>query len=290
MSENAGSGRRVSHSLMGLEAVAKSVTVPQTAFPGSARAPDSAREVGHVIDDLDLAEFTSVAAAYGHARYGYVVTPNVDHIIRCHEDAGFRALYRSAEFVLMDSRFFARILRMLTGVRLRVCTGADLSEALLSKVAAADDPIVIVGGEDGDIAKLALRYRLTHVHHYNPPMGFIDDPLAVEQCLQFIESESPFRFCFLAIGSPQQEVLAHHLKSRGVARGLALCVGASLNFLTGVERRAPRWMQQLSLEWLHRLLENPQRMAGRYLIRGPRIFRYLRRARFTQRKATLTRA
>jgi hypothetical protein len=68
-----------------------------------------------------------------------------------------------------------------------------------------------------------------------------------------------------------------------VARGLALCVGASLNFITGTEKRAPAWVQKLTLEWLYRLLQNPRRMAGRYLVRGPRIFNYLRRAQFIQR-------
>jgi UDP-N-acetyl-D-mannosaminuronic acid transferase (WecB/TagA/CpsF family) len=56
-----------------------------------------------------------------------------------------------------------------------------------------------------------------------------------------------------------------------------LCVGASINFLTGVEMRAPRWMQAMGLEWLFRLLKNPRRMAMRYLVRGPRIFLLLPR-------------
>jgi exopolysaccharide biosynthesis WecB/TagA/CpsF family protein len=109
-------------------------------------------------------------------------------------------------------------------------------------------------------------------------MGFIHDPGAVEACLQFIESHSPFRFCLLAVGSPQQEQLAAMLQSRGRARGLALCVGASIDFLTGRERRAPQWMQAAGLEWLHRLLHSPRRLARRYLVRGPRVFQVLRRA------------
>jgi UDP-N-acetyl-D-mannosaminuronic acid transferase (WecB/TagA/CpsF family) len=103
-------------------------------------------------------------------------------------------------------------------------------------------------------------------------MNFIRDAAAVEACLREIEALSPFRFCFLAIGSPQQEIIALKLKERGTARGLALCIGASINFVTGVERRAPIWMQQLGFEWLFRLSQNPRRMAKRYLVRGPRIF------------------
>jgi N-acetylglucosaminyldiphosphoundecaprenol N-acetyl-beta-D-mannosaminyltransferase len=250
----------------------------------------SGPELVHVIDDLDLPEFLSVAATFGQSRYGYAVTPNVDHLIRFHEDPGFRALYRSAEFVLMDSRFMARILRLWKGVRLRVCTGSDLSAGLLAKVVKPSDCVVFIGGTTQQAERLAALHGLHNVHHHNPPMGFINDPVAVEKCLQFIESHAPFRFCFLAVGSPQQESIAQQLLARGVARGLALCVGASLNFITGTEKRAPVWVQKLSLEWLFRLMQNPRRMAGRYLVRGPRIFNYLRRAKFIQRHPSVGQA
>jgi UDP-N-acetyl-D-mannosaminuronic acid transferase (WecB/TagA/CpsF family) len=109
----------------------------------------------------------------------------------------------------------------------------------------------------------------------NPPMGFIDDPSEVARCVEFIESCSPFRFCFLAVGAPQQELLARMLKARGKARGMAFCIGASINFLTGVERRAPPWMQRIGMEWLYRLVHDPGRLAKRYLVRGPRVFSLL---------------
>jgi len=242
------------------------------------------REIVHVIDDFDLPEFTSVAARFGADRYGYVVTPNVDHLIRYHEDAAFRAHYRAASFVLMDSRVAARIVRLLKGVRLPVCTGSDLTAKLLSQVAQPDDRIVLIGGSEEQARQIAATYGLKNLRHHNPPMGFIKDPMAVECCLSFIEDASPFRFCFLAVGSPQQEEIAQLLQARTVARGLALCVGASLNFITGAEKRAPRWMQGMALEWLYRLLQSPRRLFHRYLLRGPRILTHLRRSRVVLRR------
>jgi exopolysaccharide biosynthesis WecB/TagA/CpsF family protein len=246
------------------------------------------REVVHVIDDFGLPEFTAVAAAYGHERYGYVVTPNVDHLIRYYEDSSFRAQYRAADFILMDSRFAARLVRLLKGVRLPVCTGSDLTAQLLAHVVQPADRIVVIGGSSEQAGQIAAKYGLTNIRHHNPPMGFIKDPAAVEECLSFIESAGPFRFCFLAVGSPQQETIAQMLRARGVARGLALCIGASLNFLTGLEKRAPVWMQRMALEWLYRLLQDPKRLARRYLIRGPRIFTHLRRSRVVLRKAPVS--
>jgi exopolysaccharide biosynthesis WecB/TagA/CpsF family protein len=241
------------------------------------------QEVVHEFDDYDLAAFMPVASRFGQDRYGFVVTPNVDHLIRYHEDAAFRENYRAAEYVLLDSRFASYLLRVVKGVRLRVCTGSDLTAALLSNVITPTDRIVLIGGGPEQAEAIATRYRLTNLQHYNPPMGFIKDLGQVEECLRFIESRSPFRFCFLAVGSPQQEAIAQLLQARGNARGLALCVGASLNFITGSEKRAPVWMRRLALEWLYRLIQNPQRMAGRYLVRGPRFFSHLRYAKFMPR-------
>jgi len=236
------------------------------------------------VDDFDLRRFLPVAARFGTDRFGYVVTPNVDHLIRYFEDAEFRELYGTADYVLMDSRFAARLVRWFKDARLPICTGSDLTPALLEQVVSPDDRVVLIGGAPEQARAIAARFSLTNLRHHNPPMGFIADPAAVEACLQFVESASPFRFCFLAVGSPQQERIAGLLRARGRARGLGLCVGASLNFLTGAEKRAPQWVQRLALEWLYRLGQDPRRLARRYLVRGPRIFRYLQRSRVVLRE------
>ena len=230
------------------------------------------------LDDYDLGAFTDVARQFGQHRYGYVVTPNADHIIRLHKDAAFRACYSSADYILLDSRFVSRLLGVMRGARLPVCTGSDLVATLLSGVVAPDDALVLVGGSAEQAEDLRRRYGLRRLAHFNPPMGFIGQPTQVEACLRFIETHSPFRFCLLAVGSPQQEAIARLLQARGRARGLALCIGASIDFLTGRERRAPKWIQHCGMEWSFRLAQAPRRMAKRYLIRGPAIFALLRGA------------
>jgi exopolysaccharide biosynthesis WecB/TagA/CpsF family protein len=237
-------------------------------------------------DDYDVAGFTDVAASFGQDRYGYVVTPNADHMIRLNEDPSFRALYAAADYILLDSRFLSHVLRITKGIRLPVCTGSDLTEKLFSDVISRDDPLVLIGGSDEQARQLGERYGLRRLAHFNPPMGFIRDPEATETCLRFIEAHSPFRFCLLAVGAPQQEAIAQQLKARGIARGLALCIGASINFLTGDERRAPLWMQRCGMEWSFRLMHAPGRMAKRYLVRGPRVFGLLRNAEIVLRKAS----
>lgn len=235
-------------------------------------------------DDYDLGRFTERAATFGIDRFGFVVTPNADHLIRLDEDPAFRALYADAAFVLLDSRFLAKLVSARGGPKLPVCAGSDLTARLFAEVIRPEDRIVLIGSRPEQAALLRERYSLTQLAHFNPPMGFIRDPQQVEACLAFIEAQSPFRFCFIGVGAPQQELVAQRLAQRGVARGLALCIGASIDFLTGVEQRAPTWMQALGIEWLFRLLQSPRRLARRYLIRGPRVFGILRRIEISLRR------
>src|SRR5579863_10253852 len=112
------------------------------------------------VDNFDLESFTSVAARHGHSRYTFAVTPNVDHLIRYHEDATFRAHYRAAGYVIMDSRVVRGLVRLMKGINLPICTGSDLTVTLLSQVATPTDRIVILGGTDKQAQHLRTLYGL----------------------------------------------------------------------------------------------------------------------------------
>ena len=73
--------------------------------------------------------------------------------------------------------------------------------------------------------------------------------------------------------------MAYEAFRLGSAKGIGLCCGASLDFLSGKTDRAPEWMRRTRLEWLHRLASEPGRLGRRYLIEGPAIFRIWQRAR-----------
>jgi exopolysaccharide biosynthesis WecB/TagA/CpsF family protein len=239
------------------------------------------------VDDYDLKEALQQVSGFGTDRFGYLVTPNVDHILRYYYDPSFRDLYAQASYVFLDSRFLAHTLGWVKRQVLRVCPGSDLTAFVLSSVIQPSDTAVLVGATAAQVQIIRERYGLKALHHINPPMGFIRDPKAVEACLQKIEAVGSFRFCFLAVGSPQQELLAQQLKARGKVRGLALCVGASIDFLTGIEKRAPGWMQKAGFEWFYRLTQNPRRLWRRYLVQGPRIFLLLWQIELRVRRAAV---
>jgi exopolysaccharide biosynthesis WecB/TagA/CpsF family protein len=239
------------------------------------------------VDDYDLPEFLSVAVTFGAEMFGYVATPNVDGLIRLHESASFRAEYARAAYVLLDSRVAALLFRLVHRVRIPVSPGSDLTAALFGQVIKPEDRVLLIGSTEQQAQTLRERFGLKHLLHHNPPMGFIRDPAAVEACLQFMESQSPFRFCLIAVGDPQGIIIAHRLAERGRARGLAFIIGASIDFMTGKQQRAPSWMQRSGLEWLYRLLCNPRRLAWRYLVRGPKFFAYVGKCRVVLRRAPL---
>lgn len=213
----------------------------------------------------------AIVAREADAPFAYVVTPNVDHVVRLERSRpDLWPVYRAAWATLCDSKIIALLARNM-GVILPVIPGSDLTQQIFENAIRLDDRIAIIGGNAAMIDQLAKAYGLKDVHHYDPPMGFIKDPGEVARTVQFI-IDARARYTFLAVGSPQQEIIAHSVKQTGDARGIGFCVGASLDFLTGAQKRAPKFMQMLSMEWLYRLVSNPARMWRRYLYDGPGIF------------------
>jgi exopolysaccharide biosynthesis WecB/TagA/CpsF family protein len=206
-----------------------------------------------------------------HGRFRYVVTPNVHHIVKLLEDpARMQPLYERAWRVFCDSRVLSR-LAWFSGRRLSVITGSDLTADLIARAAEQRLTIAVIGPTATAGAVLRNRYPGLNVAVHTLPMGFIESEPEVQKCVDFVvKIQAPL--VFLAVGMPQQEILAYRIADHPQARGVGLCIGASIDFLIGKQRRAPVWVQRASLEWLHRLLSDPRRLATRYLIECPRIF------------------
>lgn len=201
----------------------------------------------------------------------YVTTPNVDHVVRLgRNDPTLRPLYESAFLTVCDSRILAA-LSDIAGDRLPVTTGADLTDTLLCSAIAPTDIVNIIGADADVVLRLRARFGLRRTNFFKAPMGLNRRPQEIERCVDFVERH-PARYTFLAVGSPQQEKIALGVLKRGTATGIGLCIGTALQFSAGVIPRAPRWVQKLRLEWLHRLAQEPRRLARRYLVDDIMIF------------------
>lgn len=215
-----------------------------------------------------LARCKWITAQHG---FRYIVTPNVDHIVRlAKEPEIFKPLYETSWISVCDSRIL-ELLANFSGLPLRAVPGSDLTGQLFDNVITVNDPITVIGADTEIIAGLKKIYGLHKIHHYEPPMGLRNKPDEIAKTADFIAAH-PSRYVFICVGSPQQELVAKAALERGDCVGLGLCVGASLDFLTGRVKRAPEWMQSARLEWLYRLGSEPGRLWKRYLIEGPKVF------------------
>ncbi len=224
-------------------------------------------------DRLTIGEAARAIVAKADRRdpFAYVVTPNVDSLVRLELCPDLRQLYNNAWLTISDSHIL-QLLARATGIDLPAAPGADLIETLLRTSVRARDPVTVIGGSAATIQALRSRFGLADVRWFDAPSGLRDDPAARTACVDFIIA-NPAPFVFLAVGSPHQEMIAAECLARGTAIGVALCCGAGLEFLTGDPMSAPHWMRAAKLAWLHRLLANPLRLWRRYLIDGPHLLR-----------------
>lgn len=207
--------------------------------------------------------------------FSYVVTPNVDHMVRLDREPTLQHLYDSAGLILNDSRVL-EILAKRDGHIFPASPGADVVEFLFRHRISPNEPVVIVGCAAEDVQVITEQFNLTDVRWHDAPMGLRKNPDAVAECAAFMAA-NPARFHFLCVGAPQQEMVALAALERGDVKGIGLCCGASLDFLSGKTNRAPMWMRRFRLEWFHRLLSEPRRLSKRYLIDGPAILRIWRK-------------
>lgn len=234
--------------------------------------PRSYEFVGATFDPLTPMQ-TLARAKWMTVDHGFrfIVTPNVDHLVRvAKEPEVFNPLYEASWLSVCDSRIL-EMLANFSGVPLKAVPGSDLTQQLFDNVITADDSITVIGADVEIIETVKRIYGLHQINHYEPPFGLRYKPDEVTKTAEFI-AENPSRYVFICVGSPQQEMIAKACLDRGDCVGLGLCVGASLDFLSGRTKRAPKWMQRIRMEWVFRLASEPKRLWKRYLIEGPKIF------------------
>jgi N-acetylglucosaminyldiphosphoundecaprenol N-acetyl-beta-D-mannosaminyltransferase len=223
----------------------------------------------HAIDERQCISRVLRESAAG--RGGVVVTPNLDHVRRYRTDAEYALLVNKADLVVADGMPLIWASK-LQGTPLpgRVA-GSDLIGSLSAAAARAGRSIFLLGGDPGtaEAAAEVLKRRHPGIQIAGtrcPPMGFERDAAKVNEIASAVISAKP-DIVFVALGSPKQERLIDRLRGR-LPGTWWLGVGISFSFLAGEVRRAPRWMRSTGTEWIHRLVQEPKRLAKRYLVHG----------------------
>ena len=140
--------------------------------------------------------------------------------------------------------------------------------------------IFIIGGKDGiaEKAKANLEKKLPDIEIvgvYAPPFGFENNLDELDRIIAMISDVHP-DLLIACFGCPKQEKWIYENIDKYDAK-VTICAGATVDFLAGNVKRAPRWMSDHGLEWFYRLLQEPKRMFKRYLIDDVKILRLVRK-------------
>lgn len=215
--------------------------------------------IQHILNSID------------EGRGGTVVTPNLDIIRRCTQNLNFATLVSEADLVVPDGMPLILASRIQGTPLPQRIAGSDLISTLSAAAADAGRSIFLLGGTPGSAegAAKVLKARspnLNVVGTYYPSMGFEDKPDEMAAMIASLVEAKP-DIVFVALGSPKQENLINRIRD-ALPGAWWLGIGISFSFLTGEVKRAPRWVQMLCLEWLHRVLQEPGRLFKRYFVQG----------------------
>jgi N-acetylglucosaminyldiphosphoundecaprenol N-acetyl-beta-D-mannosaminyltransferase len=220
------------------------------------------REAIEAIDHL-------IAAGQG----GYVVTPNVDHLVLASRDPELGEVYRRASLSLADGQPIMWMTRILRAPLPEKVSGSDLIDPLMAAAARRGWRVFLFGATPEVSAQAAEALQARHrwlriVGRDSSPWDPKDGVLSTSVVEAIRRSGADL--VVVALGCPKQELwMSRH--EAAIGPGVAIGLGGSLDFVAGATRRAPRWMSRAGFEWLYRLAQEPRRLAYRYLVRDTQI-------------------
>ena len=201
-------------------------------------------------------------------RGGRIHTANVDHLQQTMRDPSFLAYVEAADLVIADGIPIVWASRLQgTPLPARVA-GSDLVWTVGDRAARAGRSVFLLGGASGTAVRAAesLEHRSRGLRIAGtscPQLGDAPSSESLDRLCHELRQAAPD---IVLVGLPPALVRA--IVARCAAELPAtwwIGVGVSFSFMAGTLTRAPRWQQAVGLEWLHRLAQEPARLAGRYM-------------------------
>lgn len=210
---------------------------------------------------------------------GVVFTPNVDHMVRLQRDREFFDAYQNADYKTCDSKILYYISRLLGSPICEKVSGSDLFPAFYWHHRNNEDvKIFLLGAAEGVAAEAQKRInrkvgREIIVGTHSPSYGFEKSETECQSLVDLI-NRTDATVLAVGVGSPKQEKFIYKYREQFKTIKIFLAIGATIDFEAGNVSRAPTWISEMGLEWLHRLLSEPRRLWRRYLVEGPAFFWY----------------
>ncbi|MGS2778926.1 WecB/TagA/CpsF family glycosyltransferase [Robertmurraya sp. GLU-23] len=199
----------------------------------------------------------------------YIVTCNVDHIMKLQSDEEFSKVYNQADLVVADGVPIIWASKLLGTPLKEKVSGSDIIPNLAEHFEDKRYKLYFLGAGPGVASKakenLLKDYpQMQIVGTYSPTYGFEKKPDEINEIINDIKAKKP-DILFVGVGAPKQEKwIYEHYQELNVP--VSLGIGATIDFLAGNVRRAPVFMQKAGLEWFWRLMQEPKRLWKRYLV------------------------
>jgi N-acetylglucosaminyldiphosphoundecaprenol N-acetyl-beta-D-mannosaminyltransferase len=205
----------------------------------------------------------------------YVCLANVHMTIEAYRDLNFSEIVNNADIITPDGMPIAKAMKLLYGIQQDRVAGMDLLPDLLKKAEEENLGVFFYGGTNEMLKKTKEHVQKTYPNirkqsYYSPPFRSLTSEEEISVIQQINNSES--HIVFVALGCPKQEKWMATMK--GKINACMLGIGGALPVMIGMQKRAPQWMQKLSLEWLYRLIQEPKRLFKRYFLTN-NLFIYL---------------
>jgi N-acetylglucosaminyldiphosphoundecaprenol N-acetyl-beta-D-mannosaminyltransferase len=201
----------------------------------------------------------------------YLTSANGEVLARCSTEPVTDRLFRAADLINADGQPFVTVSRLNSPTPLpeRVAT-TDLFHAVAGKAEAAGLSFYMFGADEDENAAAVANVRkmypnlkiIGHCHGYlrgDALRAKVDEINELAPDYLWVALGVPYEQAFVADFTP-------HLSNVGVIK----TSGGLFNFLSGSRTRAPRWMQNVGLEWAWRIWLEPRRLFWRYLTTNPR--------------------
>ena len=231
------------------------------------RVPVDAVTLEEAIDAID----GLVARGFG----GTVFTPNVDHIVVAETSERFYNAYDSVDLSVVDGMPVLWASKLLGLPLPEKISGSDLVMPILERSRVKKYRVYFLGADPGvaALAKQKIEEAMPGVEIVGVSSPRIDVDGDLTDVINSVVQTRP-NIVLVALGAPKQEIFCHEHRKQ-LAPAVLVGVGASLDFIAGVKRRAPTWISAAGLEWLFRLVQEPRRLAYRYLVRDPKFLAIL---------------
>ena len=196
-----------------------------------------------------------------------LVTPNAGHLKGISSASEISEIYSSADLSLIDGWPIAVAAKNASGNKVQRVTGSDLLPRLFVELN-KEIRIGIIGGSSEIMIREALEQKYPNINIQIIDTSKWSNTIYDVRRLRELVQYNALSIVLLCLGHPKQELLAKELKNydwAGSRPDWIMCVGATIDFLTGDQKRAPRVFQVIGLEWFYRLITNPKKFSSRYL-------------------------